>query len=143
MVAVCRNCIQTFNYSCSQSRGYYCSNACQGEFKVKQRFIDGTTWKHSMRLYMIKLRCNKCECCGLEEWNNQTIVMNIDHINGKRTDNRMDNLRILCPNCHSQTETVAYRNVSEAGKERMRASARNSTLKTKLARSSTVVATNS
>lgn len=49
---------------------------------------------------------NKCSECGLEpEWNGKKLSMHLDHINGEPTDNRIENLRILCPNCHSQTET--------------------------------------
>jgi hypothetical protein len=48
----------------------------------------------------------KCNECGLEdEWNGKPITLQLDHINGDSCDNRYENLRFLCPNCHSQTET--------------------------------------
>lgn len=51
---------------------------------------------------------NKCSVCGLGEiWNCKKINHQIDHINGIRNDNRISNLRMVCPNCHSQTETFA------------------------------------
>jgi 5-methylcytosine-specific restriction endonuclease McrA len=50
--------------------------------------------------------------------------MHVDHIDGDRTNNTYDNLRILCPNCHSQTPTFASKNVSTAGKKKMAESAR-------------------
>ena len=53
---------------------------------------------------LMKLRGRKCECCGLEEWLNEPINLEIHHINGVRTDNRLENLQLLCPNCHSYTE---------------------------------------
>lgn len=49
---------------------------------------------------------NKCVKCGnLDEWNNEPLTLELDHINGDSNDNRIENLRILCPNCHSQTDT--------------------------------------
>lgn len=51
---------------------------------------------------------NVCAICGqLPEWNNKPLVLQLDHINGISDDNRLENLRILCPHCHSQTETFA------------------------------------
>ena len=46
----------------------------------------------------------KCECCGNTEWMGKPIPLELHHINGDRNDNRLENLQILCPNCHSFTE---------------------------------------
>lgn len=53
---------------------------------------------------------NQCAECALEsEWNGRPLTLQLDHINGVFNDNRPENLRILCPNCHSQTDTFAGR----------------------------------
>lgn len=53
----------------------------------------------------------KCKICGLgPEWNNKKLILQLDHINGINTDHRLENLRFLCPNCHSQTETYGGKN---------------------------------
>lgn len=49
---------------------------------------------------------DRCNECGIpEEWNGQPLSFHLDHINGDTADNRLENLRFLCPNCHSQTDT--------------------------------------
>jgi hypothetical protein len=50
----------------------------------------------------------KCEICEIgSSWNNKPLVLQLDHINGINNDNRLENLRLLCPNCHSQTDTFS------------------------------------
>ena len=49
----------------------------------------------------------KCECCGIETWNNKPIVLQIHHKDGNNQNHSKDNLQLLCPNCHSQTENFA------------------------------------
>ena len=62
------------------------------------------------RLLEAGLLSNVCDSCGLSEWQGRPITIQLDHRNGIRNDHRLENLRMLCPNCHSQTETYAARN---------------------------------
>ena len=67
---------------------------------------------NSLRKRLIKegYKEHKCECCGITEWNGQPAPIELDHINGNHHDNRLENLRILCPNCHAQTDTYRGKN---------------------------------
>ena len=60
--------------------------------------------KLKTRLVKEGLKEYKCECCGISEWNGKPLTLQLHHINGIHNDNRLSNLQLLCPNCHSQTE---------------------------------------
>ena len=73
---------------------YFCENSkCNNSF-IKELIIKNK---------LIVCCCGECNLSSM--WNNKPIVLHLDHINGVRNDNRLINLRFLCPNCHSQTET--------------------------------------
>ena len=66
-----------------------------------------------LKARLIKEDYIKCECvwCGIADtWNDKPIVLHLDHINGISNDHRLENLRLLCPNCHSQTDTWCGKN---------------------------------
>jgi 5-methylcytosine-specific restriction endonuclease McrA len=63
------------------------------------------TFKLKKRLLEEGLLLNKCSCCGLMEWLGNPISIELDHIDGNRNNHSLSNLRMLCPNCHSQTPT--------------------------------------
>lgn len=56
-------------------------------------------------LYKAKLKSEKCELCGIIDWNGTKLVFHLDHIDGNNKNNLLENLQIVCPNCHSQTPT--------------------------------------
>lgn len=69
-----------------------------------------TIWRLKRRLLQEGLLKYERRLCGLKEWRGKPITLQLDHINGVRSDHRIENLRLLCPNCHSQTDTFAGRN---------------------------------
>lgn len=62
------------------------------------------------RLLKLGIKENKCEKCSLKEWLNKPLTCELDHIDGDTRNNRLSNLRMLCPNCHSQTPTFRAKN---------------------------------
>lgn len=91
-------------------------NLKQEKTSIDANKLFSSNSKHSrtvLRRYVLKhsLLPYKCSICGIKEWNNKTISLELDHINGVNNDNRLVNLRFLCPNCHSQTSTYGSRNI--------------------------------
>jgi hypothetical protein len=91
------------------------------ELKVKKRLdlkeilIENSTYNNTSflkeRLYKENLKKRECEDCGQgEEWRGKKMSLILDHINGIHNDNRLENLRILCPNCNSTLETHCGKN---------------------------------
>jgi hypothetical protein len=79
------------------SENYYCTS------RLKKRLLNE------------KLLENICVICkNTGEWQNKRLVLHLDHVNGNNKDNRLENLRLLCPNCHSQTETYCAKKDKES-----------------------------
>lgn len=77
------------------------------EFFKKDKLIKACDIKK--KIFKEGLKENKCEICGLTEWLNNPIKLQIHHIDGDHMNNEIENIQLLCPNCHSQTENFAGR----------------------------------
>ena len=78
------------------------------EYLSNQRPIQ--SYKLKNRLLAEGLKQHKCECCGISEWNGQPAPIELDHIDGNHHNNTLDNLRVICPNCHAQTDNYRGKN---------------------------------
>jgi hypothetical protein len=107
-----------------QNNRKFCNNNCWTLFRNKEKTELITSGLVSRRPvlkdYLTEHRGYKCECCGLSSWNNKIITLQLDHIDGNSDNNFPDNLRLLCPNCHFQTETY-----SKSDKSSMKMTKRN------------------
>ncbi len=63
-----------------------------------------------VKKHLVKKRGHQCERCGRKKWEKELIPLEIDHVNGDRTDHREENLKLYCPNCHALTPTWRGRN---------------------------------
>jgi Zn finger protein HypA/HybF involved in hydrogenase expression len=59
----------------------------------------------------------KCSCCNIENWQEKDITLELDHIDGSAHNCKLENLRLLCPNCHSQTDTFRGKGINTGKKK--------------------------
>jgi len=85
-----------------------------GKYKPATEYFNNesaiSAYKLKNKLLRDGLKHHKCESCGGEEWMGKPIPIELDHIDGNRYNNDLSNLRILCPNCHAQTDTYSGKN---------------------------------
>lgn len=72
----------------------------------------GVINKRSIREILLKERPHRCEKCGLIDWLGEPINLQVHHIDGNTNHNTRDNLLLLCPNCHSQTDNWCNKNIN-------------------------------
>jgi len=99
----------------------YCSVKCQAaetrNNRITEWLVEGKDWLRGVPAwikdadgYLARERGYSCEVCGISEHNDKPIVLECDHIDGDHKNNRPENLRLVCPNCHSQTSTYKNKN---------------------------------
>ena len=103
----------------------YCDPVCRGKYQSAQRKEE---WykgnipninRPTMRRYLTEDRGYKCECCGISNWNGSPITLQVDHIDGNPSNHIHTNVRLICPNCHSQQDTWGARNKGSGRKSRV------------------------
>lgn len=108
----CLNCNDLLNV-CRNSKNKYCSSKCQHELAYKERIEvwgkTGQIGKAPLKRYLSEVN-NSCWTCGITDWNSKPIVFEVEHIDGNSDNNSKNNVSLICPNCHSQTDTYKGKN---------------------------------
>lgn len=110
----CQHCQKDFK-TAKNSTGKFCSHLCSSSYKTKKTKEEWLNGKRSpsegaLRKYLKELKPAECENCKLSQWNGLPIPLEMDHKDGNYKNNQIDNLRLLCPNCHAQTPTYKSKN---------------------------------
>lgn len=95
----------------------YCDECIKNRVYNKTFTLDEAKSDRTRKNLIIMERGSRCEVCGIIEWMGKPITVELDHIDGDADNNSAENLRLICPNCHSQTDTYKGAN---AGKETSR-----------------------
>jgi predicted restriction endonuclease len=132
MKSNCLTCEKEFSYKSSQQTGKYCSNKCQQEYQknkvVEDWRSDSTTGvkagyrlKSAIRDYIFGKYNHQCSSCGWNKVNESTgkSPLEVDHIDGDCSNNKEENLRLLCPNCHSLTSNYKALNKGNGNRKRL------------------------
>lgn len=100
------------------ARTTFMAAAARGDLRTRPRampiddLLAGRRNRTHVKLRLIRagLKESRCEECGISKWRGRPLSMALHHVNGDGHDNRLENLELLCPNCHSQTDNYGGRN---------------------------------
>jgi hypothetical protein len=116
----CIECNDNFFWHPSQNKeGLWCGRKCWNIGYTKRKIETGKYTKATAMTYFKRTEKYCCRVCSISKWNKKELRLQIDHIDGNIKNNKLKNLRYLCPNCHTQTDNWGVKNMSEEGYKRI------------------------
>jgi len=120
-IVVCLNCGKECDHYCKK----YCTKKCENEYRSQkayehylnnqEKYCRSSYAPVNFKKHFLIEQDNKCLICSCENtWNNKPLVFVMDHIDGDASNNRRENLRLICPNCDSQLDTFKSKNKHSA-----------------------------
>lgn len=117
----CKTCGNESKWSYQKSN-VYCSNKCSaaGIFTktLERHQLGDVSDRETLRKVLTETKGYNCQCCGISEHMGKPLTLQVDHVDGDAGNNMPDNLRLICPNCHSQTDTFGAKNKGNGRKAR-------------------------
>ena len=119
-IGICLNCKNDILKSDSRTSAKYCSTKCQMMFQMNLRVVNGKASTETIKRFLISNYGNKCMECSWCEVNPKSgkVPIELEHIDGNSENNNLDNLKLLCPNCHSLTPTYKALNIGNGRHKR-------------------------
>lgn len=112
----CIYCLHCQNVLLTKGSNKFCSLDCGTKHRQLQSMDDwlkgnkASVSNRVLRGFLKELDGNNCSICGIEDWNGKPIVFEVEHKDGNSEDSSRENVCLICPNCHSQTDTYKGKN---------------------------------
>lgn len=107
VIGKCIHCSNDIVKKNGRNQAKYCSTQCQSDYQMEDRIHNGVASTRTLKIFLIKKygdKCMKCEWCEINPSTNK-VPIELEHKDGNSDNNVLENLELLCPNCHSLTPT--------------------------------------
>jgi hypothetical protein len=121
-IGCCLNCESEILKKDGRNKAIYCDIKCLSEYQMNKKISNNIASSKTCKLYLIRTFGNKCMDCGWCQINEYSgkVPIELEHIDGNSENNNLDNLKLLCPNCHSLTSTYKALNKGNGRHQRMK-----------------------
>lgn len=111
-----KKCLWCKNKILNKNSKKFCCRKHMCDYKYCEKFLEWyinnniSVDSQTLKKHIETISGYKCKRCGIHQWNNKYICLQLEHIDGNSKNNKEDNICLLCPNCHSLTQTYKSKN---------------------------------